>query len=1589
MKRWQRFVICVLTVLCIYTFPIVASGAERGWDDPGPSLSGGGTEGDPYLISTPEELYSILAQREDGYSGCYFQLTEDLYLNQPEDFIRGEDGTINGVAPEADAWAWDYGHGIFGGVLDGDGHTIYGLYINGASAMLGELSAGGAFRDLHFRDVYTAAGNADAAVVRDNYGTIEGCSFEGTVLSTNSGASLAHYNYGTIHNCTSAGRVDSQTVGGICGHNHGTVENCRNDAVIVGESYAGGIAYWNYADGVVTGCVNTGVVSTTGGYVAGISGLNDGTISGCGNTGDISSVDYGNPAGICGTAAEEDAYVVGCWNSGTVSLGGTELGDAGGICSYVRSGATLAYCYNYGPVEYGGGIVGMESSANIASCLYDSAFVASSNSYGTASTTEEIQSQDYIDDYNDYVDTSPLEGLAYWVSDESDTNGGYPVLAPEDVLCRVEIQVSGRGAVTPCRPFGILPGRSRTLTFTPEYGYEVVSVMVDGQEREPGQFLTLTAQAPGALLVEVAFGSDGTVADSFHGGSGTEEDPYQITTMAEFAYLARQVNDGWSTSDTYFRVMNDITFNDPACFALDGAGRPIGVAEGARPREWIPIGLPYDQSFDGVLDGGGHTISGLYITGDREYAGLFGYIGSGAVVRNLTIRDGYLECPDGWMGAFVGKLDGRVENCHNDNVTVDGDASAAGIASSGGTIVGCTNSAMVMGAGNVGGIAGSGGTIDRCINTGDITATGSGAGGIAGDADAVLNCVSSGTITSPSWQATGGIVGRVSSSGNSAILNCISFATINGTGGGIYGGISGDLSLGNCLFQGEIVSSYANNSFGIGPYQGNYTFTAKNCYYTVEGLTTNEIGAYRPEEELKAPEILNDMNLFTHRCTDYQISYWEAGEDGLPVFSQMERFYLLTGLRPIGGSLNTQGTLCLPEGSDVTITAAPERNNTVYAILIDGVAVGTEGEEVYILTDLSADHTVEALFQDADGNLLTEFSAGSGTEEDPYQIATVEELTTLSQQVASGKSYEGKYFLLSVDLTLNPVEGFSWGENTVTAVNNSTDLTSWEPIGAEDAPFLGRFDGGGHTVSGLFIDGEAEYAGLFGYVGEGASVENLTLGCGRIQTTGNYAGAVAAYNAGTVRNCVNLAVSLDAATGAGGIVGVNVGTVTKCENRAWQAGQSVNYGGIAALNQGTISRCINEAALDGSDVGGICAEQASGGIELCVNRGSITGSMTGGILGDRGPGDRIGSYIRDCRNDGSIDGTYAGGIAGEAYYVQIVRCANYGTVYSEYGASGGIVGLLFASNEEEDYCGDCVNHGDVTAWYKAGGIAGSTSSAVCRDSTNYGTVISTMVAGSTGGIVGSQSSGVVYNCGNMGTVIGLENVGGVVGSTSSDVFNCYSTGTVTGTENVGGVVGHQSGYSSNGLYNCYSAGAVACEDSSAGGLIGFQERFCNMTDCWYNSETCEKPAVGAEGEECKNTNIGGLTSAEMASDEFVARLNQASREDVVLSGWVADPELGSPTLGSFQATTPDGPAYVSTSPAITEKGTVLTIRGDSEIPGALCWVAVYDKAGKMTELFRVEADGQAHELLIPAGQSWSAITLEGEEPIVEKLSGRA
>ena len=112
---------------------------------------------------------------------------------------------------------------------------------------------------------------------------------------------------------------------------------------------------------------------------------------------------------------------------------------------------------------------------------------------------------------------------------------------------------------------------------------------------------------------------DGTVADAFGGGTGTEADPYLITNARELALIAKNVN-------TVTTDYTGVYFKQTANINLDGA-------------EWQPIGnMSTTTSFKGVYDGADYTIYNMLAVG--EYSGLFGWIADHAVVQNIKLVGG-------------------------------------------------------------------------------------------------------------------------------------------------------------------------------------------------------------------------------------------------------------------------------------------------------------------------------------------------------------------------------------------------------------------------------------------------------------------------------------------------------------------------------------------------------------------------------------------------------------------------------------------------------------------------------------------------------------------------------------------------------------------------------------------------------------------------------------------------------------------------------------------------------------------------------------------------------------------------------------
>lgn len=308
------------------------------------------------------------------------------------------------------------------------------------------------------------------------------------------------------------------------------------------------------------------------------------------------------------------------------------------------------------------------------------------------------------------------------------------------------------------------------------------------------------------------------------------------------------------------------------------------------------------------------------------------------------------------------------------------------------------------------------------------------------------------------------------------------------------------------------------------------------------------------------------------------------------------------------------------------------------------------------------------------GSYSPDFAGGTGTEADPYLIASEQDLALLAKKSnEENVDLTGVYFKLTVDLDLGG--------------------TAWTPIGqniGSALAFRGVFDGDGHTVAGLNCQSENNFGGLFGKV-EGGTIKNLTV-TGTLVSSAKYAGGIAGlmHKGGTIYNCHASIQSIKGTT-AGGIVGRT---------------QDTGEGG--AFN--TVKGCTSDSTIDlisGKDCYGGGIVGAAGAVEVvwCINRGDINGAegstksmMLGGIIGIQGASSVTG-HLRNCYNTGNlkglalVDATYAGGLVGRAAHVNDSEIENSFSV--------GSVSVVNESNAPMDgNYGSLFGHIRNVAWVK-------------------------------------------------------------------------------------------------------------------------------------------------------------------------------------------------------------------------------------------------------------------------------------------------
>ena len=191
-------------------------------------------------------------------------------------------------------------------------------------------------------------------------------------------------------------------------------------------------------------------------------------------------------------------------------------------------------------------------------------------------------------------------------------------------------------------------------------------------------------------------------------GSGTEADPWRITSLADFDEFAGDPN-YW---DDYTRLETDVNL----------AGRVYDravIAPDVNDDEW---GLP-GTTFTGVFDGNGHTIVNLHIDdggAGNDYLGLFGVVGywgfsQGCEIRSVSLKGGSVSGRN-FVGHLVGwKMEGTISNCHS-IADVSGYESVGGlIGGNSGTIIECYCAGTVLGFSSVGGVTGGAAAIYRNV----------------------------------------------------------------------------------------------------------------------------------------------------------------------------------------------------------------------------------------------------------------------------------------------------------------------------------------------------------------------------------------------------------------------------------------------------------------------------------------------------------------------------------------------------------------------------------------------------------------------------------------------------------------------------------------------------------------------------------------------------------------------------------------------------------------------------------------------------------------------------------------------------------
>ena len=746
-------------------------------------FEGNGTADDPFLIRNKQELMQlgdITTNHGITYQNVYFQQTADIDLELDPAFV--------GIAAGNITYEGEYtGHAPFGGIYDGDNHTIHKMFMEKKTHNEGY---GGGF-----------VGTLGAQGILRNLRMAADCQ-------------LSFYNVS----------------GAFIGLNYGRVEKCRNYAQVLGYDQVvgnhttkiGGIVGYSRSGSTITDCYNAGHIAACGPDVGGIAGCVEGiTLARCMNVGLIEGAPMDDGlvhahaylagltkiGGIAGEVAWDDGNLIAATdllNAGTVRVlqgdGGSRVGGIFGKELAMKMIDEMNRVVNYGAIlsnqnrDYP--LFFMSDTLTAHNIYYDKQLLKNETVDNgvaqpaiTACTTAELTSG------------SALEGLSGDVWDFA--YGQYPVLrqfADEPMaqaarkvilnireaetarLLRHDASFSaGEGAtwqLTQGNAFAIDGNTLKVPVDLDDYVADTLMVRCNGYEKDIALYYMT------ALPVE---------------GDGTADNPYRIRTAQQWNDFATYCkNTSYYLDGLYVSIEDDLDFTD--------------------------IDMVSFHNFGGHLLGNGKSFNNINVykkTGEEASCGVFHRLRNGSSVSDLTLN-GTITYESGVVvnslndgGAFgfaCYAIGATFTNCRN-NINISVQSNAAGFVrqSTNSTFINCSNHGDISGTQRVAGFIAEGGTtMNGCHNYGAIDGSEICAGIVAyTDKMTMKDCDNHADVTASEqgvnyFSHTGGLIGKTGTTPIIVLDSCFNEGTVT-NGSGLIG-YTQALDMKHCHNSGDIIN---------------------------------------------------------------------------------------------------------------------------------------------------------------------------------------------------------------------------------------------------------------------------------------------------------------------------------------------------------------------------------------------------------------------------------------------------------------------------------------------------------------------------------------------------------------------------------------------------------------------------------------------------------------------------------------------------------------------------------------------------------------------------------------------------------------